>query len=724
VALVGNPNSGKTTLFNVLTGYRQHVGNYPGITVERKVGRLRSDGGPQVEIVDLPGAYSLGACSADEMIVSDVLFGHQPGAPPIDLIVAVVDATNLKRHLFLTSQLVEVGLPIVVALTMMDLARAAGIEIDTETLARRLGAPVVCVTAPRGTGIADLKTRVLDSLDTKPPQNRPDMPEPVRRELAAFRRTMEQWTHQTNNGLMHTEFELLQAFLDSRGCIESRLVAAFGPSVSQELSRCRRRLTEAGVPLASIEGQVRYEWINQVLAGAVRESDRRLRTRSDAVDRVLTHRFTGALVFLAMIGLVFQAIYSWAQPLMDLTEGLFAAISGWVASVVPAGALQSLLTDGVTTGVGSVLVFLPQILILFLFIAILEDCGYLARGAFLMDRWLRLFGLTGKAFMPLLSSFACAVPGIMATRTIANRGERMVTLLIAPLMSCSARLPIYVLLIAAFVPATRVAGGLIGLQGVVLLAMYLVGVVVAVPIALLARRFCFRGQTQPFLIELPAYRWPSARNVLYRMYASGREFVLRAGTIIFAASIVIWALGYYPRSATIAAEHDAQRTEARALLSGTELADRLQAIDRSQAGTYLRQSWLGRAGRSIEPIVAPLGWDWKIGTAVVASFPAREVVIATLGTIYNLGAEQSAESAQLRVALRSATGPDGRKVLSLPVALSIMVFFALCCQCVSTLAVMKKETNSWRWPALAFTYMTVLGYAAAYATYRTADWLT
>ncbi|MHC4093188.1 MAG: ferrous iron transport protein B, partial [Planctomycetota bacterium] len=698
VALAGNPNSGKTTLFNALTGYRQRVGNYPGVTVERKLGRLRHGQDPVVEIIDLPGAYSLAARSADEMVVCDVLFGHQPGLPPIDLIVAVVDASNLQRHLFLTTQLIEVGVPVVIALTMMDVARAAGVEIDADALSRRLGVPVACVTATKGLGLNELKHQIVATLDAGAPRHHPEMPQPVLREVDGLQESLQARAAHSANGLPHARFELLQAFLDRDGYTEKRLARTCGSFVRDELHQRRQRVIQDGVPLASIEGQVRYEWIDAVLDGTVRESAPRVRTRSDAVDRLMTHRFCGGLIFLAMVGVVFQAIYSWAQPLMDLTEGLFAGLGAWVASVMPAGALRSLITDGIITGVGSVLVFLPQILILFLFIAILEDCGYLARGAFLMDRWLRLFGLTGKSFIPLLSSFACAIPGIMASRTIENRSDRMLTILVAPLMSCSARLPVYVLLIGAFVPATAIAGGLIGVQGLVLLAMYLLGLVVAVPVALLAKRFFFRGESHPFLIELPSYRRPSAKNVLFRMYESGREFVVRAGTVIFAVSIVVWALGYYPRSASVAAEYDAKRADARASLAGPGLEDALTAIDRSEAGTYLRQSFLGRAGRTIEPAVAPLGWDWRIGTAAVASFPAREVVIATLGTIYNLGEEQAEESSHLRAALQAATWPDGRKVFSLPVALSIMVFFALCCQCGSTLAVMRKETNSWRWP--------------------------
>ncbi|MCH7812962.1 MAG: ferrous iron transport protein B [Planctomycetes bacterium] len=723
IALVGNPNTGKTTLFNALTGYRQHVGNYPGATVEKKIGKLRWPGGPPVEVVDLPGTYSLSARSVDEAVVADVLFGHQKGVGPIALIVAVLDATNLHRHLFLTSQLFEVGVPVVLALNMMDLARSDGIKIDATLLSQRLGVPVIGVTANKGQGLDELKRCIAATLDGEPPGNHPEMPEALQAEARAFGQALNDRRPSANNGLPRSRLEWMHLLLDQNGYAEQRLHQMLGPSVARDLDERRGRLTEAGVVLPAIEGQSRYRWIDSVLGGVLRETTARVRTRSDAVDRVLTHRLFGLAIFLGMLGIVFQALYSWAAPLMDLVEGAFAAGGQWAARLLPDGALQSLLVDGVVAGMGGVLIFLPQIMILFLFIAVLEDCGYLARGAFLMDRWLRVFGLSGKSFIPLLSSFACAIPGIMAARTIENRSDRLVTIFVAPLMSCSARLPVYVLLIAAFVPSTTFAGGMIGLQGAVLLGMYLLGLVVAIPVALLTQRLIGHGEERCFLIELPSYKWPSPRNVLFRVYASGKEFVVRAGTIILATSIVVWALGYYPRTASVAAEYDIQRADTRARLTGDELDESLAALDRAQAGAYLRQSALARLGRVLEPAVKPLGWDWKIGTAVLASFPAREVVIATMGTIYNLGDETDEESSGLRSALRAATWPDGRKVYTLPVALSIMVFFALCCQCVSTLAIMRKETNSWRWPVMAFSYMTALGYVGAWATYRVAGWM-
>jgi ferrous iron transport protein B len=435
------------------------------------------------------------------------------------------------------------------------------------------------------------------------------------------------------------------------------------------------------------------------------------------------------IVLLFVMGVCFQSLYAWAAPLMDAIDVAFSRLGGWVASLLPSGPVQSLLSNGVIAGVGAVLVFLPQILILFFFIAVLEDCGYMARAAFLFDRWLRLAGLNGQSFIPLLSSFACAVPGIMACRTIEDRRDRLTTILVAPLMSCSARLPVYALMIGAFIPAKAVLGGVIGLQALTLLGMYSVGVAVAIPLAWLLKATLLKGPAQSFLLELPTYKRPSLRTVLYRMYAQGRAFCVTAGTLIFAVTIVIWAMGYYPRSAGIAEEHERARQAARSRHANGEMTDaaleeEVAAVDRAEAGALLRQSFLGRLGRFIEPAVRPLGWDWRIGTAVLASFPAREVVIATMGTIYDLGDEEDESSRGLREKLRAATWPDGRLVFTTPVALSIMVFFALCCQCGGTLAVIQRETRSWGWPIFTFAYMTLLAYLASWATYEAACRLT
>lgn len=734
VALVGNPNTGKTTLFNELTGFRQRVGNYPGVTVEKKSGPLHGpDGQRAAEILDLPGTYSLSARSRDEMVVTDVLLGRVDGTPRPDLIVAVVDATNLKRNLFLTTQLMEMGLPVVVALNMSDAAEQDGIHIDAVQFSQRLGVPVVKTSAVKGEGIDALRRLILGNLDAPAPECDLAMPELVEQQLAEFQRELIAGNGR-HSDVVPPRPALLQVLLESGGYAERHLAEVFGQASLFNLHQRRQRLVEGGFSLTDVEAHARFAWIRNALAGIKTDGGRHVRRMSDRVDRVLTHRVAGTLVFALLMAVVFQGIYTWAAPIMNGINGLVGGLGAMLESALPAGALRSLVTNGVIAGVGAVVVFLPQILMLFLFIGILEDCGYLARGAMLLDRVMCVFGLNGKAFIPLLSSFACAVPGIMATRTIENRADRLVTIAVAPLMSCSARLPVYTLLIAAFIPDDRFAGGWLGLQGLVLFAMYMVGVLVAIPVAMLLRRGLTRERRQPFMMELPAYRWPQWKTILFRLYERGREFLVRAGTIIFAVSILIWVIGYYPRPASIATTYDQKR---QALIEShgdgafiaapadgaDELHVALNEIDREESGEFLRASLLGRLGKAIEPVVEPLGWDWRIGMAAVASFPAREVVIATLGTIYNMGGDVNEDSPDLRSALAAAKWPDGRPVYTIPVALSLMVFFALCCQCVSTLAVIKRETNSWRWPVFTFTYMTVLAYVGAFAIYRATGWM-
>ena len=477
----------------------------------------------------------------------------------------------------------------------------------------------------------------------------------------------------------------------------------------------------------------RYGWVGRVLEGVVvrRDSERGL-APTDRIDQVLTHPIGGLVIFGLMMLLVFQAVFLGAQPLMDLIDVCVGAIGNWIGGLLPEGALRSLLVDGVVGGAGGVIVFLPQILILFFFVAVLEDCGYMARAAYLMDRVMTRVGLSGKSFIPLLSSFACAIPGIMATRVIENRRDRLTTILIAPLMSCSARLPVYTVLIAAFIPVRQYAGGLISLRALVMMAMYLVGMLTAVVVALILKRTLLRGPTPPFVLELPTYKWPSLRTVLHRMFERGWAFIRQAGTLIVAVSIVVWAALYYPRHPELVeAPYAAQRTALESQLARLpsnsdhvqQISEQLADIDAQIAGEYRRQSYLGIAGHWIEPIVKPLGWDWRIGCAAIASFPAREVIIATLGIIYDLGEdvdlETESDSTRLQTALRQArwAGTD-RPVFNVPVALSIMVFFALCAQCASTLVVIKRETNSWRWPLFTFGYMTTLAYVGALLTYQ------
>ncbi|MFH1570255.1 MAG: ferrous iron transport protein B [Gemmatimonadota bacterium] len=711
-ALIGNPNTGKTTLFNALTGLSQRVANYPGVTVEGKSGLVALAPGRSAVLHDLPGAYSLAAHAPDEMVAVDVLMGQQPGTDPVDAVLAIADASNLRRNLYLVSQLLEVGLPVVLALNMVDVAAARGIEVDAAVLARNLGVPVVPVCAQRREGVEELRQAMSAVMARRQlPSALPALPEGLRAAAAALHaEAAAGW-----RGL--SQLEAFRALVDEGGYAEVRMLARLGPGFAARLAARRQA---AGGSLATAETEARYLWIDGVLAGCLRQPEQLQTTTSDRVDRIVTHPYLGLLVFAAVGALVFNGVYRWATPMMDGIEILLRYFSAWLAGIIPDGALRSLLLDGVIAGVGGVLTFLPQIGILFFFIAILEDCGYMSRAAFLMDRLLTLCGLSGRSFIPLLSSFACAVPGILAARTIENRRDRFVTILVAPLMSCSARLPIYVLFIAAFVPERQVLGGWVSLQALTLLALYVLGAVLAVPIAWVLKQTVLRGETPPFLLELPSYKVPDLRTIGLRVYHSMREFVVRAGSIIMAATVVMWALAYFPRPEPIVERFAAERAS---LVEAGAEAPVLAQLRRAEAAELLSASYLGRGGRLIEPVVAPLGWDWRIGMATLAAFPAREIVISVLGTVYSLGGDHDQNSEALRHALRSSHRPDGRHVINLPVALSIMVFFALCAQCMSTLAAIQRETRSWLWPGLAFVYMTALAYLGAYATHHAAHWL-
>jgi len=519
--------------------------------------------------------------------------------------------------------------------------------------------------------------------------------------------------------------------LDTTGLFQTAILPDQDLRFEQEIEAARKRLAEAGCPIPSVEVAVRYDWVGRVLDGAAIVPLQRTVTASDRIDRVVTHRFWGTLVFALIVMMLFQAVFVWAEPLMNGIGHGIEAVESWITAGMQEGALRSLLVDGVLSGVGAVLTFLPQILVLFLFLGILEDCGYLARAAYLMDGLMVRVGLSGKSFLPLLSSFACAVPGIMATRVIENHRDRLATILVAPLMTCSARLPVFALLIAAFVPRRRYLGGLLNLQGLTLVSLYLLGILVAVVVARLLKRTVLRGAVPPFLMELPSYKWPSARTVVLRVIERVFSFVSYAGTMILAVSILVWAALYYPHDSesvdlSLRERHEAIQSRLLAIESGDPerdaMAAELAVLEREIAGAYQRQSYLGRFGHWIEPVFRPLGWDWRIGSAVLASFPAREIVVATLGVIFSgdgPAADADAESPELANRLREARweGSD-RPLFNLPVALSIMVFYALCAQCAATLAVIRQETNSWRWPAFTVVYMTALAYCGALVTYQ------
>ena len=716
VAVIGNPNTGKTTLFNALTGLSQHTGHYPGVTVETALGAFLHDG-RKFLAVDLPGTYSLAPRAPDEMIAVSVLLGSGEGTVGPDVVLAVADASNLDRNLYLVTQILDLGRPTVVALTMLDVAEKQGVHIDVEALQQRLGVRVVPVQAVKRQGLDRLRQAVCDTLREAAPRARlVTFPPAFRAEVATLARRLAG----PDGAPPLPDFLVERLLFDAGGKLERDFAQRRGAPALDHIRAARGRLNGSAARLPELETDTRYTAIADIVRDVRRtapDPSPAGRDRTDwtaRFDAVVTHKVWGLAVFLAIMGVTFQSIFSWAVPLMDVLDRGVSGLGDWVGGTLPPGPLQSLLVDGVIGGVGAVVVFLPQIAILFGLIAILEDSGYMARAAFLMDRVMAGFGLSGRSFIPLLSSFACAIPGIMATRTIDNRRDRIATILIAPLMSCSARLPVYVLFISAFIPAQTV-WGVVGLQGLTLFVMYALGLVVAPPVAWLLKRTMLSGEPVPFLMELPPFKIPAWRVVLFRMYDRSLAFLRRAGSIILATTILVWALSYYPHPEPHPEPHsDPNRADTRGQTAASEAA----TIEDDVAGQRLRNSYLGRAGREIEPFVTPLGWDWKIGMATLASFPAREVVIAALGTIYNLGADQSEDSVELRDAMRAETWPDGRPIFTPLVAVSIMVFFALCCQCGATLATIKRETDSWGYPAFTFVYMTGLAYLAALAVYQ------
>jgi len=723
VALIGNPNTGKSTLFNALSGLRVRTGNYPGVTVEERIGRVRWDG-HQIELIDLPGTYSLSPKSPDEMVTVEVLTGCSDKSRP-DLVICICNAAALERNLFLVTQVLEVGLPVVLCLNMWDSAKRSGVAIDTALLSKELGIPVVHTSASRREGLEELKSAVLRQLEAAK-RGVPDsdtvfsngaMAGPILTEVQRLSRVLETKAVAVEK---RSPFLVSRSLLDPGGSVETMLKDSAGPEYLSAVQASRQTLAEQNLEVPAAEARQRYLFVGKLLARVQTRTVGNRIQLTDRIDSVLTHRFFGLLTCLCVLLLVFSTIYWFSQPLSESVENALGWLSSLVMSAMAPGPFRSLLTEGVISGVGSVLVFVPQICLLFLFIGLLEDCGYMARAAFMMDRLMALLGLSGRSFLPLMSSFACAVPGIMSTRVIDDRRDRFVTILIAPLMSCSARLPVYILMIWTFIPDQRLLGGWLPLRAVVLFAMSTLGLVVAVPVAFLLRKTLLRGEPSPFLLELPDYRLPSLRVVAMRVWESGMSFVTRAGTLIFATSVLVWFAGSFPGDPTerytlLAQIESLEAADADAnAIQITELSDRLNKVN----GELLRGSILGRVGQGIEPVFKPLGWDWRIGVGVLASFPAREVIIATLGTIYSLGGDVDEESTSLRGTLQAATWPDGRRVFNIPVALSIMVFFALCAQCVSTLMVIRRETNSWRWPVFSFVYMTVLAWIGAFVTYQ------
>ena len=729
VAVLGNPNTGKSTLFNALTGIRQQTGNFPGVTVEKRTGNLKV-GDQNFELTDLPGTYSLAPRSPDEMLTVNVLLGKPPSEQAPDLILCVVDASNLERNLFLVSQVLDLHRPTVVAINMTDVAARNGIEINLKELAKLLGVPVVAIQAKRKIGFDNLKLAMTQAINRSPSLEHDPFSDELKQRITRL-----QAACPDDCGLKR--FAVTRMLFDTDGFMTDQLRSQVDDRVIETLKNEQADMQSAGQSLAESESHARYNWITNHLGLFVKQaSPKRDVTVTDRLDAWLTHPFWGILVAGLVMVLLFQLVFWAADPASSMIDSFNGFLASIVSQIVPQGTLNSLLVDGLINGVGSVLIFLPQILLLFFILALLEDTGYLARAAFLLDKYLSRIGLSGITLFPLLSSFACAIPGIMATRVIKDNRERLITILIAPLMSCSARLPVYVLLIAAFVPNKSYVGGLLGLRGLTMFAMYMIGIVVAVLVAWVLRKTILKTGTSSFVLELPSYKVPSLRNIGQRMFDGGWAFVRDAGTMIVVVTIIVWAAAYFPRNdvANLPAElvtdieiidnktgeleSITDRESEPAVSIASEISHAQNRLDAYQ----LENSYLGRAGKSIEPIVKPLGWDWRIGSAAIASFPAREVIVSTMGVIFGLGADTDEESPSLRDTLKTATWEGTNKPLfTLPVALSIMVFFALCAQCVSTLAVIRRETNSYRWPLFTFAYMTILAYIAAFLTFQISE---
>ncbi|MFZ5802918.1 MAG: ferrous iron transport protein B [Candidatus Omnitrophota bacterium] len=720
IALLGNPNSGKTSLFNALTGLRHKTGNYPGVTVERKEGKLVFPSGKSVRVLDLPGAYSLLPRSIDEEVVHNVLYGVQKGTPPPDLVIMVLDASNLERNLYLASQVIETGIPVIFALNMWDLAEQKGEQIDIDRFQALTGVPCVKTIARRGEGIGEL-LRVIESGLQQPhvvPERsalRLRLSGSLEKEVEHLAGAMRSLFPQSRIALSG---EAVRSLTDRR--FRSPLFAHSENEGRLEalVTEARGRLSAQGIDCDVFEAEARYQLIDAFCAQIRTRPASARRTLSDRIDYMLTHPVFGLVAFFLMMGVIFESIFRWADlPMHFLATGVKDV--GWVFSgILPDGQLKSLIVDGIIAGVGNVVVFLPQIFLLFFFIAFLEDFGYMARAAFVLDRLMKAVGLNGRAFLPLLSCFACAVPGIMATRTIEDRNDRLATILVAPLMSCSARLPVYTLMIAAFIPPARIFG-IFDLQGVTLLGMYILGLVAGLVIAAIFRKSFLKGQRTPFIFELPPYRIPRLGTVLAMTWDKVKEFLVRAGSIIFFISILLWFLVSYPKAEEAGSVYEDQKIEALTVLSGGALESRLAEIRKQEMGERLRVSYAGQLGRWIEPVIEPLGFDWKIGIGLIASLAAREVLISTLAIVYNLGDAEHETSIDLVPALRGERSEKtGREVYTPLVALSLMIFFVFACQCMSTLSIVARETHSVRWPVFMLIYMTVLAWTASFVVYQ------
>ena len=681
-AIVGNPNCGKSTLFNALTGLKQKVGNYPGVTVEKKVGTAYSQHGQPLTVIDLPGTYSLAARSPDEAVTRDVLLGRRADTPQPDRILCIVDATNLERNLYLVHQILDLGRPVILVLNMMDLAAQGGLEIRVSRLEHALGIPVIPCEAVNNKGLIDLKL-AMSRPDLPLSRHAWDVPAAIAPAVAELQASLA--SGEGKSPLIARAEALL--LLTDQDSVRVAGSTPLNPRTTEILRSWQKRWAEQDMDWAGTLVSSRYDAIGVLAADAVLAGRPTGRTTSDKIDAVVTHPVWGWLVLVAVMTLIFLSIFTLAEYPMDWIGSQIAALTGWVKGVMAPGDLRDLITDGAIAGVGTIITFLPQILILFFFIGLLENTGYMARAAFIMDRLMSRVGLNGKSFIPLLSSYACAIPGIMATRTIEDPKDRLTTILVAPLMSCSARLPVYLLMIAALVPGDRVP---LPTKVGLMLLMYALGTGGAFGFAWLFKRTLLKGAPPLMIMELPPYRLPRLKDVLLHMAERAGLFLKRAGTVILGISIVLWFLTAYPKG--------------------------------PGGVTSIDHSFAGQAGHAIEPLIKPIGFDWRIGIGLISSFAAREVFVSSTAVVFsvqNFNADDArADITPLREALRNAHWPDGRALFTPLVCLSLMIYYVFAMQCMSTIAVVRRETNGWKWPIFQTLYMTGTAWVLSFIVYQ------
>ena len=695
IALVGNPNTGKSTLFNLLTGLNQKIGNFPGITVDKKVGYCKLADGRQAEIIDLPGTYSLYPKSKDESIVFQVLAdAGNPSRP--DLIVLVVDATNLRRNLLLYTQVADLGIPLILALNMTDMAKKEGIDIDIDKLALRLGVQVVAISARRNLGLKELKDAIINSGKIATQAEGADMhvlaPEAI-----------DQARHQLGINNNYLALQMLHQH-QHLNCFSDVQHAGF--------ENIKKDCDFESSKQQAAETISRYRYLSTVLTGVVTDTGAKKKFAfSDRLDAVLTNKFWGFIIFIALLFFIFNSIFSWSSYPMDMIELAFVWLAETGHQYLPEGLLTDLLLDGVVAGLGGIIIFIPQIAILFAFISVLEDTGYMARVTFMMDKVMRKFGLSGKSVVPMIGSLACAVPSIMSARNIESWKDRIITIMVAPLVSCSARLPVYTLLISLVVPE-KMIWGIINLQGLTLMGMYLISIVAAVVVAFVMKFLIKAKEKSYFIMELPVYRMPRWSNVLYTVYEKAKTFVLEAGKVIIAISIILWVLATFGPSDRFEAI-DKKYAEIEAQKDSLQIS----TLERDKSAEKLENSYAGILGHVIEPAIRPLGFDWKIGIALITSFAAREAFVGTMATIYSV--DNDGEVATIRNKMRGAVNSDtGLPVFTFATAFSLMLFYAFAMQCMSTVAVVYRETKSWKWPMIQLVYMTVMAYIASLIAYQ------